>query len=137
MPKVSVLQFRGYTVNELTYKKCDMPISDGRLEIHPAFSHKVKQVQDNQYDLELCIQIAPAEEKPAPFELKVSMVGHFSYKEEEGCTDEVLKDQVLRQNTVAILFPYLRAIVSSLTMTANIPTLTLPTLNFTEEEASE
>jgi preprotein translocase subunit SecB len=67
-----------------------------------------------------------------PFELKVSMVGHFTYQEQEG-EDTVVKDHILQENTVSILFPFLRSIVAALTSNANIPTLMLPVMNFTKD----
>lgn len=38
-------------------------------------------------------------------------------------------------NSIAILFPYVRAFVSTLTLQANITPLVLPTLNFTDLQA--
>lgn len=68
-----------------------------------------------------------------PFELKVSMVGHFTYPEQED-EDTVAKDHILQENTVSILFPFLRSIVAALTSNANIPTLMLPVMNFTKND---
>ena len=48
-----------------------------------------------------------------------------------------LKESILRKNTAAILFPFLRAIVASITVNANIPSLVLPVLNFAEDIPGE
>lgn len=132
MPKASVLQFHNYDVEEMVYKA--VPVSEERheFELHPHFDHKVIELGEGNYDVRLTFAIEPTEKYPMPFELKVSMVGHFTYPEQEG-EDIAAKDQILRQNTVSILFPFLRSIVAALTSNANIPTLMLPVMNFTKD----
>ena len=132
MPKASVLQFHNYEVEEMAYKA--VPVSEDlhEFELRPKFDHKVTELGEGNYDVRLSFSISPTEEFPMPFELKVSMVGHFTYLAEEG-EDRAAKDHILQQNTVSILFPFLRSIVASLTSNANIPTLMLPVMNFTED----
>lgn len=131
MPKASVLQFQNYTVEELFYKRNDVTSKESQFDITPVFSQKLMTTGENLYDMRLSVEISPSEDAPTPFHLKVTIVGHFSYEDEDPNIDPKVKDCLINQNTVAILFPYLRAIVSSVTTNANIPTLTLPVINFT------
>lgn len=133
MPKASVLQFHNYDVEEMVYKA--VPVSEERheFELHPHFDHKVIELGEGNYDVRLTFAINSTEKYPMPFELKVSMVGHFTYPEQED-EDTVAKDHILQENTVSILFPFLRSIVAALTSNANIPTLMLPVMNFTKND---
>lgn len=133
MPKASILQFHNYDVEEMVYKA--VPVSEDRheFELHPHFDHKVIELGEGNYDVRLTFSIEPTEKYPMPFELKVDLVGHFTYPEQEG-EDAVAKDRILQRNTVSILFPFLRSIVASLTCNANIPTLMLPVMNFTKND---
>lgn len=56
-----------------------------------------------------------------PFVIKVSIVGFFSV--EQG------KIQEYFVNAVSVLFPYLRAHISTLTSISGIPSVTLPSIN--------
>ncbi len=133
MPKASVLQFNNYKVEELSFKST--PVSNGQheFELHPHFQQKVVDCGDNKYDVHLSVEIAPTEDHPMPFQLKVSLVGRFVFSGEEDVSPE-MKEQVIQRNTVSILFPFLRSIVATLTTSANIPTLLLPIMNFTEDK---
>jgi preprotein translocase subunit secB len=59
-------------------------------------------------------------------DIKVSLVAHFSYKTSG---DEGQLDKYIAYNAPAIIFPYVRAYISSLTGLSGIPPIVLPTLN--------
>jgi len=61
-----------------------------------------------------------------PFFLKVELVGIFSYDtdlSEDQCT------RMLNVNGTAILFPYLRSLISMITTLCSIPPVIIPTIN--------
>ena len=66
-----------------------------------------------------------AKENNYPYELEVSIVGEFFTKN----TNEAEVKLFAELNSVTILFPYLRALVSTITTNANLPTLVLPAIN--------
>ena len=131
MPKMSALQFHNYRVEEILFKSIQMEDDQREFELNPHLEHKVVEVGDDRYDICLSIAITPTKENPIPFELKVSLVGQFTFCDEENVIPEHTKEIILRQNTVSILFPFLRSTVASVTTSANIPTLVLPIMNFT------
>ncbi len=138
MPKRSMLQFLYYSVDEIHYK--DVPSENGinKFQLHPRYERKLIELGDNKYDFIVSVKIAPSKDNPAPFELYVAITGHFILNEADNeplNTD--LKESILRKNTAAILFPFLRAIVASITVNANIPSLVLPVLNFAEDIPGE
>lgn len=61
-------------------------------------------------------------------DLKVVLIGQFEIDEE---AKEKINDYV--PNAVAILFPYLRSTISTITSAAGMPPLILPVMNFSIE----
>ena len=64
-----------------------------------------------------------AVEKNFPFEMSVTVEGYYSLEMQD---EDILKYE---RNAIAILYPYVRAIVSSYTATANVNPLILPAIN--------
>lgn len=64
-----------------------------------------------------------------PFSLAVEIVGFFAY---DGDLDDEQKQLLLTTNGSAILFPYLRAAISMVTMLSGIPAFVLPTFNIAQ-----
>lgn len=60
-----------------------------------------------------------------PFSIQVEVTGVFKVETE----DSLLSDQLLNTNAVAILFPYIRALISTYTANANVEPLILPAIN--------
>lgn len=66
-----------------------------------------------------------AVENNYPFSLNVSIEGKF---EVQGASEEE-REYLVNNNAVAILFPYVRALISTYTANANVPPLILPPVN--------
>ncbi len=62
--------------------------------------------------------------KNYPFEMAVTVIGFYSLLISE--EEDILKYE---KNAIAILYPYVRALVSSYTANANVSPLILPTIN--------
>lgn len=60
-----------------------------------------------------------------PFEMVVSVVGIFQLKSD----DRENNVQKFKKNAVAIMYPYVRALVSTYTANANVQPLILPVMN--------
>lgn len=118
----SALKFKKYEVNEIYFKKNNKfekkeDFTPVELNIIPTI-----QIENNSMDIILLANIFEgAEEKNYPFEMKVELKGYFSV---EGDTPDKFQ-----KNAIAILYPYIRAIVSTYTANANISPLILPAIN--------
>lgn len=75
----------------------------------------------NKMTVDLNVEIFEREEK-YPFYMKVSIRGFFTIENNE-------EEINFEPNAIAILYPYVRAIVSTYTANANITPLMLPTIN--------
>lgn len=134
MPKASFLQFHNYQVEELSYKSTPVSTGQHEFELHPHFQHNIIDCGKDHYDVHLSVDITSSEEHPMPFQLRVALVGRFTFGDPEGDVSAENKDIILQKNTISILFPFLRSIVASITTSANIPTLILPIMNFSEDK---
>ena len=110
---------RGITAEELNYTVNRIKMDrNAKFEIKPQFSRTIRKVQENDklYFVALEVKVESTEAEPKPFNLKARLVGIF--EAEDVNTDE--DRQVLAISTTEIVYPYLRAAVSSLTANAVI-----------------
>ena len=117
---------RGITAEELSYTINRVKMDNPKFEIKPQFSRTVRRVQENDkvWFLSLEVKVESTEDAPKPFNLKVRLVGVFEAEEIE--TDLDRQDLVI--NMTEIVYPYLRAAVSSLTANAFINPMMLPVI---------
>lgn len=126
---MAVLEFKGYHVNKMAYTKNEkFEISNEKIKLSPTLSTNF-DIKKNEINVSLKVGVGSIQKKNIPFFVECSLTGVFIYKKEEDKT-EVGLDTLIRNNAVAILYPYVRAIISTLTMTSNeFPNYNLPTIN--------
>lgn len=109
-----------YTMNRIKLDK------NQKFEIKPQFSRTIRRVEENDklWFLTLEVKIESTEDEPKPFNLKARLVGVFEAEEIESDLDK--HDLVI--NMTEIVYPYLRAAVSSLTANSFINPLILPVI---------
>ena len=91
-----------------------------KLRLDNKFSYNVKYSKELTCQGELTFDVV-AKENPEDFHIKVKMVGIFTFKEGSD------KD-LLHVETFDILLPYVRALISTLTVNAGIPPIILPNI---------
>ncbi len=82
--------------------------------------------ENSKFELELGVVI---EEQNSKFRAEITAIGIYSFDAE--MEDEML-EKFFYQNATAILFPYIRAYVTTLTSLSGINPVVLPTLNLTK-----
>ena len=90
----------------------------GRIRLETKYTYNVKFSNELTCRCELIAEASDKEE-PERFRLKVVTVGVFSYKEG---TDK----DFLHVDTFKVMFPYLRALVTTVTANSGIPAIILP-----------
>ncbi len=91
---------------------------------------KDKDEQTNEAIVVLKIDIFAAREiTEVPFKLSIEIEGCFKWTNELQENKELL-DILLRQNAPAIIYSYLRPIITLITVEANLPPLVMPLINF-------
>ncbi|MCT3191568.1 preprotein translocase subunit SecB [Lacticaseibacillus rhamnosus] len=134
---MAVLTFKTYHVDEMRYRKLKDPKKNRKFSIRPEVHISQRILEDadetqksgsNRVPAEVTVSIAISEES-LPFEAFATVTGSFVYEADEDISETGI-DHLLKVNATAILFPYIRAIISSLTgMSNEFNQLILPTIN--------
>lgn len=126
---MAVLEFDGYRVDKMIYTRNEkFDPKTKSINMTPKLNTNF-DVKENKINVSLNVVVGSIENTSAPFQAECSLTGVFTYKHEEDKTGVGL-DTLVRNNAVAILYPYIRAIISTLSMTSNeFPNYNLPTIN--------
>ena len=113
-------KFLGYRIEESSFKL--KPVKENtKFTITPRFSCTIKGAPE-RFSASLSVEIGGGvSDNPAPFDLRAVITGTFLIGEDvSGMRDRQLKV------AVDVLFPYLRAFVSTLTSACGVPPYILP-----------
>jgi len=117
----SALIFEKYMVDEVIFKRNDKCNIEQKIPLQFSISKKILH-NDDKLQITIVTKIFEESEKNNyPFEMLVEITGFFRTTEETNINFE--------PNAIAILYPYVRAIVSVYTSNANVNPLILPPIN--------
>lgn len=116
-----------YRFNKVIIDLSNKQSNELKIEIIPKGTFEFKSSRFNLY----FVFKAFSETSENAF-IEIECIGIFGFK--ENTTFEKIPD-FFYNNSMAILFPYLRAFISLVTLQINIPPLILPTLNLSSLEA--
>lgn len=120
----STVQFENYNVTKMHYSVCfDRKTEKGDIFLDPVFNVETKKFGDKTYLLSVNVKVGMTEDSRLPFVAEVELVGRFNVENVED------PEKTIRKNGLAILYPYVRATLSALTLTANRAPVVLPTIN--------
>ncbi len=124
------LQFKDYHVVETIYK-LDPFFEENKGDIKPKLLFKLSVNNDNIKEaiVGLGIEFGDVETKDAPMYVKARVLGKFVIEEMDKDLSEEQIITFYKRNAVAILFPYLRSLVSDLTSKGSEPPIIIPTIN--------
>lgn len=123
----SNLKFINYYVNNVEFYNNEL-FEEGTIEIDMKMNKDIKYLDDDENTVLVTVNakiFEGAEKNNYPFTMNISITGIFQI---EDITDEHSKE-LAEVNSIAILFPYLRSLVSTYTANANVPPLILPPIN--------
>ena len=126
---VSELKLQHYQVLDLQFSlNADFVFKKGNIEINPSFHREIVSIDDNQFKviLSVCID-AKQHSHPIPFTVHVKLAATFTLANWSAS----MNSSITTDNTTAILFPYLRTLVSSITNMGNVPPYNIPIMNVT------
>ena len=121
------LQLLKYTVNEISFalnENYDFSKKQS-IKLNQNFTRSIKKINKDVCDVSLMFVISDGDDSPTPFTMKVTITGTFKLKDWES------KDNIdfIKTNAVAIVYPFLRSLVATITSNANIPSYILPVFN--------
>ena len=116
----------GYTVDKMSFilNKSFHIEPHHKIQVKPSFNREITKKDDNRFILTLSISFDDYQEA-LPFYLDIQISGVFEVKNWEFEPAHT----IARVNATAILFPYLRSLVTTLTANANVPPYVLPITN--------
>lgn len=127
-----VLKFNGYNVEKFNYIRNNSKDTNSNepVSLSPQIMFKIVLKKDNPLKSNVLIGVRLGyDDNVLPFKVEAVVKGYFELEGEETTElDSIYKFYL--QNGTAILYPYLRAIVTTLTGTGNYQAIILPTVNF-------
>ncbi|UUX35194.1 hypothetical protein [Fundicoccus culcitae] len=130
---MAVITFENYEVLEMQYSEnthYNEEINNGNVSLENKFQFEFSlNDEENKALVTIIASIGDVTSETQPFYVAVTLQGKFSYDVEEDTNGEGFI-AYLKSNAVAIMFPYLRQIISTLTsMANNYPAYIMPTIN--------
>lgn len=121
----SSLIFENYIVEKVNFE-INLAYTGKNVEIDMELD-KQTEIDGDQFATILDLNLFPNHlENDYPFNMKVRLIGIFSIENED---NEKIRESYIERNSITILFPYLRSIVSTYTANSNVGTTVLPTIN--------
>ena len=122
---MAVLQFLGYRVVNILYDCApEFEFPDDEISYHFNFSNTNTLISSNDFQENLEVNVFYSQDGDfanAPYKLTVEIACRFVCNEEWKAKSEA--------NALAIMFPYLRSIVSMITSSSGREPIILPTMN--------
>ena len=112
----SPLVLKNIIITEGHFKRNEDSLEN--LELKVGVSHDVERLSERQYKITLELNVADPEEKLSVF---VKGMAIFETKQEN--------QMLIERNTLAIMFPYFRSYVSTLTTQPGMTPIVLPAMN--------
>lgn len=130
-----VIRFLGYRMTDFQYHcKSDYVFpADEEIQYNFGFQKRIERLTENTMAVFLGAKVfTGSDESESPYYVSLELVGNFE-------SDMEILPQ-WEANALAILFPYVRSIISSITSQSGMPPIILPTINlaqmFKEAEAN-
>lgn len=123
----TILKFKGFMVEKMEYLKNKKVTLEDEVFLSPDILFKLAMNKDKT-KANIYIGIKLGSEKNLPFIVEAIVRGDFEITNSELEEEEIKKFYL--QNGTAILFPYVRSIITDLTSKSNHNPIILPTINF-------
>lgn len=123
--KKADLKFRYYRIGK---SKIELDIKAPRIEGDTEISiiNATRRLSDNEYEIELDTTVT---NDSKTMDVQVSMTGYFDVNPD---LDEEKKELLIKMNAPAIMFPYIRAYISSLTGLSGLAPVIIPPINMSK-----
>ena len=95
------------------------------VKLNQEFSRSIEKIDENHCKVSLVFSVNDNADNPNPFELNVQISGIFELDNWEKDDRNVF----INTNAIAILYPFVRSLVATVTANANIPSYILPVFN--------
>lgn len=127
MTGASEMKLLNYKVLKTTFElNEDFEFKSKKIDIQPSFNRDIVKIDDNHYKISLSIKISnDINKEPIPFNACVVISSIFELANWESEAAHA----IAINNATAIMFPYLRTLLATITLNGNIPPYMLPVMN--------
>ncbi|MFQ7001573.1 MAG: protein-export chaperone SecB [Clostridium sp.] len=128
----SMIRFLGYRIKQIDFKLNEEFFNNRKneqLKMDLDFDFEKEEVDDKLKLIVKVIIFKNYTESERPFTLEVSIMGNFIFDKN---VDTRTKEKLIYTNAIAILYPYLRMIVSNITSNIGITPVILPVINISK-----
>ena len=128
--KEGIVKFYGYCVENMSYfRNSNYDVLNESIDLSPQFLFKLIISKDipEKYNIIIGTRVGYSNEN-CPFRAEVVLRGFFEVKGKKYSEEELQKIYLI--NSSAILFPYLRSVLTDITSKSDHGPVILPTFNF-------
>lgn len=119
----SILEMERVSIEEIEYSR-NVNVKFDNIDYQMNFSRQIMGSEDNNhFRVALTANLRSSGEEA--IKLKVTIVGFFHC----AINDAAMKQKLLENNAIAILFPYLRSQISLASTQTDMPPIVLPSMN--------
>ncbi len=121
-----LIRLAGYTVDKVSFilnKDFDFK-ANPKVKVIPNFDRELIKIDANTFSLSLSVSFDHPDNE-IPFFMDVQVSGKFIFTNWE----HEKMFPVARNNSTSVLYPYVRALVTTITANANVPPYVLPVMN--------
>lgn len=128
---ISKLRFENYIVKKIKFDLNESFSGNSELELAFKFNHELQLDYEEKRAVVVldCILFENSIKNDYPFGLEVSLLGFFEF---DTNLEENQIINLLEVNGTAILFPYLRSLITTITSNVGIRPIIIPTMNIVE-----
>lgn len=121
-----LIRLIGYTVDKVSFilnKDFDFK-ANPKVKVIPNFNRELTKIDQNTFSLSLSVSFDHPDNE-IPFFMDVQVSGKFIFTNWE----DAKLYPLAKNNSTSVLYPYIRALVTTVTANANVPPYILPVMN--------
>jgi len=124
MAELAKLKFHHFEIIKVLFDRGDTILKDGEFKVNIQHITQINEKNENLFRTVFIININGKEN---PFSLQVQAMGNFEIL---GKANKSIKDNFLNISSPSIIYPYIRAFISNITLQSGMNPITIPPMNF-------
>lgn len=134
MAEIAGLKFLNFEIVKVIFDRGDNIVKEGEFEVNV---QHITQINEENEDIFRTVFIISINGKDNSFSLQVQAIGNFEIL---GNLPKNVKENYINISSPSIIYPYVRAFISNITLQSGMNPITIPPMNFAaklEQEISE
>jgi len=124
MAEIAGLKFLNFEIVKIIFDRGDNVVKEGEFEVNIQHITQINDDNENLFRTNFIININGKENS---FSLQVQAIGNFEIL---GKLPKNVKENYLNISSPSIIYPYVRAFISNITLQSGMNPITIPPMNF-------